>query len=243
MNTRKTLSRLLPISLTLGLLTPACDGGGSKPADANDAKAAAKTDEEAVAKADEATPVAALEADAAPGEAGTPEADGTKGDAEAADAAGDDADEDGAKGDAPDPAPAADEPAADEPAADEPAADEPKADEPKAAKPKAAKPKADKPKPEAPPPEAASSGIDGKALYLKKCKNCHGTTGAADTKLAAKHDIASWKEPGWKGKWTLSKVSDIVTNGKSGTKMKAFKGKLTPEEIDAVSVYARSLGK
>ncbi len=68
-------------------------------------------------------------------------------------------------------------------------------------------------------------------------------SGAADTKIAAKHDIASWKVPGWKSKWSMSKVLDIVANGKSGTKMKAYKGKLTPAEIDAVSAYSRSLGK
>jgi len=34
-----------------------------------------------------------------------------------------------------------------------------------------------------------------------------------------------------------------VTTGKSGTKMKAFKDKLTADEIAAVSKYARSLGK
>lgn len=93
------------------------------------------------------------------------------------------------------------------------------------------------------PDDTKAAGVDGKALYLKKCKNCHGVTGDADTKIGKKHDIESWKEPGWKSKWTLAKVVDIVEKGKDGTKMKAFKGKLTPEEIQAVSKYARSLGK
>ncbi len=115
--------------------------------------------------------------------------------------------------------------------------DEPKAKDPKPKK--EPKPKKDEPKPAA----AAPSGVDGKAVYLKKCKNCHGVTGNADTKIGKKNDIPSWKEPGWKGKWSLSKVKDITKNGKSGTKMKPFKSKLTADEIDAVSAYARGLGK
>ena len=90
---------------------------------------------------------------------------------------------------------------------------------------------------------ASTSNIDAKAIYMKKCKNCHGVSGAADTKIGQKNDIPSWKEPGWKGKWPLSKIKNITTNGKSGTKMKAFKNKLSPEEIEAVSKYSRSLGK
>jgi mono/diheme cytochrome c family protein len=79
-------------------------------------------------------------------------------------------------------------------------------------------------------------------VYAKKCKSCHGASGAADTKIGEKNDIPSWKEPGWKAKWPQSKVVDIVTNGKAGTKMKPFKDKLSKEEIDAVSAYSRSLG-
>ncbi|MGH1342054.1 MAG: c-type cytochrome [Nannocystales bacterium] len=225
MNTRTTFSRLLPLSLTLGLLATACDGD-SKPADKKAAKEtkADKADANAepkpevkLADAAEAKPAGAVEAKPADAAEAKP-ADAVE--AKPADAAE-----------------AKPEGSADETAEPEEVA---KAD----AKPKGDKPKAEpKPKADKPKAEPAPSGVDGKALYLKKCKNCHGTTGAADTKLATKHDIPSWKESGWKGKWSMSKIKDIVSNGKSGTKMKAFKGKLTPEEIDAVSTYSRGLGK
>lgn len=95
--------------------------------------------------------------------------------------------------------------------------------------------------------EAGKAGAEvmaqGRELYMKKCKACHGTSGEADTKMGQKHEIESWKEPGWKGKWTLAKIEKIVKEGKDGTKMKAFEGKLSPEEITAVSTFARSLGK
>lgn len=233
MTARKTLCRLLPLSLTFGLLAPACDAGSDNAAKTEATKASGEKD---AAKADDATP-AQKPAGAKPAE--KPE-----------EAAAEEKPEEAAAGEKPEeaaeekPEEAAAEEKPEEAAAEEkPAADE-KGTEPKKAETKA---KADKPKPKADPPKEdakpAASSADGKAIYLKKCKSCHGVSGAADTKLAQKHDIESWKEPGWKGKWSLSKVKDIVTNGKSGTKMKAFKTKLTPEEIDAVSAYSRSLGK
>jgi mono/diheme cytochrome c family protein len=90
-------------------------------------------------------------------------------------------------------------------------------------------------------PDAAKA--NGKQLYADKCASCHGSSGKADTKLGEKHKIESWAEPGWKSKWSLAKVENIVTNGEPGTKMKAFKDKLSPEEIKAVSKYAHGLGK
>lgn len=218
MNARKSLSRLLPLSLTLGLLAMGCDE--AKPAESKGA-APAKAETKPEAKAE---PAAEAKADAK----AEPAADAKAEPAEAEPAA--DAKAEPAGG-------AKAEPTADKPpkAADEApkAGGKPKAD----AKPK---PKADEaPKEEAKPAAAGN----GKELYMKKCKSCHGVSGAADTKIAKKHDIGSWTVAGWKSKWTMSKVKDIVANGKAGTKMKAFKGKLTPEEIDAVSAYARGLGK
>jgi cytochrome c553 len=129
-----------------------------------------------------------------------------------------------------------------EAAGDEGGEPEPK-DEPKQP-PKEEPKKPPKEQPKNPPKEEpAASGVDGKEVYLKKCKNCHGVKGDADTKIGKKNDIPSWKEPGWKSKWSLAKVKDIVENGEAGTKMKAFKTKLSADEIDAVSKYARTLGK
>lgn len=235
MTARKTLSRLLPLSLTLGLLAPACDGGSDNAAKKEASKA---SDTKDAAKADDAKP-AEKPADAKPAE--KPE-----------EAAAAEKPEDAAAGEKPEEAAADEKPEqaeADEKPEEAEAEEKPEADDEKGAEPKKAdtKAKADKPKPKADPPKGdakpAASSADGKAIYLKKCKSCHGVSGAADTKLAQKHDIESWKEPGWKGKWSLSKIKDIVNNGKSGTKMKAFKTKLTPEEIEAVSAYSRSLGK
>lgn len=103
-----------------------------------------------------------------------------------------------------------------------------------------------KPKPTAkktaPVAEPKVSLEEGKAIYLKKCKSCHGVTGTADTKIGKANDMQSFKTAGWKSKWTQTKIEAIVKNGKSGTKMKSFKSKLSADEIEAVSAYTRSLG-
>lgn len=122
----------------------------------------------------------------------------------------------------------------------EAAPEEPKA-EPKEEK-AAPKPKP-KPKPDAKPepkPEPVAK-VDGRRVYMAKCKGCHGADGKGQTKMGRKHEIDDMTVPGWDSKWPVSKIVKIVTNGKSGTKMKAFKSKLTPEEIQAVSVYTRKL--
>lgn len=225
--------------LCLGSLSVACDK-----------KEDAKTDTKA--KADEKKTDAKVEekkADTADAKADGGNAEGKSDEkAEGANAEGKSdeakADEGGAEG-------KADEAKADEGGA-EGKADEAKADpdEKKAADDKKADDKKEdtkktpkEPKPDEGKTDPAPSGVDGKDLFGKKCKSCHGATGDGKTKIGQENDIEDWTQAGWKGKWPESKVVDIVTNGKAGTKMKPFKDKLTADEIKAVSKYARSLGK
>jgi len=229
---RSILTGILPLLLG-GVLVGACDKKDeAKP---KDEKAEAKADEKkADAKADE------VKADAKADEA---KADEAKADAKADDVKADAAGADGASGEG------GDEPPADDAKADT-KADEAKADaaakkdDKTAAKTddKADK-KDDKPADKADKADDPSAKINGKDLYAKKCASCHGASGKADTKIAEKNKVESWDQPGWKAKWTVAKIEDIVTKGKAGTKMKAFEGKLTPDEIKAVSKYAHSLGK
>ncbi|MEM6290060.1 MAG: cytochrome c [Myxococcota bacterium] len=235
MTARKILPRLLPLSLVVGLgaIAPACDGGKETPAPAK--KEAPKKEE---AKADASEKPAPAEEKPAEMKAEDEKA-----------AAAEEKPAEAAAEEKPAEAAAEEKPAEEPPAAEEKPAEEKPAEPAKAAAKPKPKPKADpKPKPKAEPKpepkaEPAVAKADGKAIYMKKCKNCHGVSGAADTKIAAKNDIASWKEPGWKGKWTVAKIKNIVANGKAGTKMKSFKSKLTADEIEAVSMYSRSLGK
>ena len=125
--------------------------------------------------------------------------------------------------------------------AEEKKADDAKADDAKA---DAKKPDPKKPEPKGTDDKADTTAkVDAKSIYDKKCKTCHGPTGNADTKVGKENDIPDWTVAGWKAKWPEAKVIDIVKNGKSGTKMKPFKDKLTEDEIVAVSKFSRSLGK
>jgi mono/diheme cytochrome c family protein len=76
---------------------------------------------------------------------------------------------------------------------------------------------------------------------MKKCKNCHGESGNADTKMGRAHKIPDWTVPGWRTEWPLEKIKDIIEHGKPKTKMKAFE--FSDEELDALARYVRSLGR
>jgi len=86
---------------------------------------------------------------------------------------------------------------------------------------------------------------DGKAVYMKKCKKCHGADGKGQTKMGIKHKSPDFTDSGWQGKNSKDKVVKAVTNGVlkpdgTKTKMKAFKEKLSAEEISAVSDYVKA---
>jgi cytochrome c6 len=71
---------------------------------------------------------------------------------------------------------------------------------------------------------------DGAALYASKCAMCHGKDGKG-TPVGQKMGAKDLGEE--KGK--TKEIEKVVTNGKG--KMSAFKGKLTDDEIKAVSGY------
>jgi cytochrome c553 len=228
-HSRSILTGILPLLLG-GVLVNACDKKEEPKTD--DKKVVAKADEK---KADEkkAEDLVADEAKADEGKADEAKADDlVADDAGGADAAADEGKADDMKAD---PDTKADDVKADPDTKGEKKGED-KADD------KKGETKADDKKGETKADPAAAK-IDGKKLFSEKCASCHGSSGKADTKLGEKHKIANWTEPGWKAKWSLSKVEDIVTKGKADTKMKAFAGKLTPEEIKAVSKYAHGLGK
>ena len=225
---RPTMPAALRILLACALLG-ACDQGG----DAGDGKAK-------VAAADEPAPAPEPEPEPAP------EGEAHDGGGDAKDAAEETTASEAAAADAPEPDDDADEDAS-EGSGDAAAVVE------KTASTSAKKPDAKPSKKEPASKPASAKGNDGpstgltlaqgKEIYTKRCRSCHGTTGAADTKMGKQHDIPAWTEAGWKSKWPLAKIKEITANGKAGTKMKAFSDKLSPDEIEIVSKYALSLGK
>jgi cytochrome c6 len=84
----------------------------------------------------------------------------------------------------------------------------------------------------------ASTGlaaVDAAALYASKCAVCHGKDGAgtpAGKKMGAPDLVAKSKKESEK------EIVKVITNGEG--KMTGFKGKLTPEEIDALAKYVKA---
>jgi cytochrome c6 len=76
--------------------------------------------------------------------------------------------------------------------------------------------------------------VDAAALFASKCAACHGKDGKgteAGKKMGAKDLALEQKEP-------VKEIAGDIANGMR--KMPAFKGKLTPEEIDALAKYVKA---
>jgi len=82
------------------------------------------------------------------------------------------------------------------------------------------------------------SAQDGSALFKSKCAACHGAdgTGSAMGKKMGVHDFTSADVQ----KMSDAELADIIKNGKG--KMPKY-GSLSPEEINGLVAYIRSLKK
>ena len=125
---------------------------------------------------------------------------------------------------------------------------------PEEAKPEEAKPEEAKPeeaKPEEAKPEEAKTKtkqkarkpadtkpkIDGKPLYLAKCKTCHGVDGKGKTKFAKKHEVSDLT----KTKLSVAKITKVLKNGVPDTKMKSFSKKFSDDELKAIAAYVKQM--
>ena len=85
-------------------------------------------------------------------------------------------------------------------------------------------------------PEKSSStptkvaALPGEEIYTKYCKLCHGTKGDLGLSGAANLSISSL---------SVAEVNVVVTEGRKA--MQAWKGTLTPEQIQQVSDYVMTL--
>ena len=78
-------------------------------------------------------------------------------------------------------------------------------------------------------PAAKSVPLSGRTLFLHDCAHCHGADATGDEGPDLHHLDES-------GDW----IAHRILNGKAG-EMTAFKGKLKPEEIQALVKYVQSL--
>ena len=93
------------------------------------------------------------------------------------------------------------------------------------------------------PLRALAQEPDGKQLYLKNCKQCHGVLGAPTKTAQRKYeDIASFVDPAFFEKRSEDSIVTVLKNGR-GRNMKPFTDKLSEPEMHAVARYIRTLAK
>lgn len=82
---------------------------------------------------------------------------------------------------------------------------------------------------------------NGEAIYKAKCASCHGIDAKGATKVGQMMQTPDLTKTPWKHGSTQAEVEKITREGFK--KMPKFEGKLSAEEITAVSEYLRTLCK
>lgn len=81
-------------------------------------------------------------------------------------------------------------------------------------------------------------------IWKAKCKSCHGADGSANTAEGKKQKVDSMRTADWQTKWTDEKITKIINEGsKDKPKMKAFKGKISDEDIAALVKHIRTFAE
>jgi mono/diheme cytochrome c family protein len=88
-----------------------------------------------------------------------------------------------------------------------------------------------------PAASSASNANSGASIFRQQCSTCHGADGKG---LAASGtpDLTDFRA---RSGIPSQRVIDVITNGKSGTAMQGFAGKLSAGEINQVAGYVQSL--
>ena len=86
---------------------------------------------------------------------------------------------------------------------------------------------------------AVAQAPDGKALFEKNCRKCHGDGQPTSGIKKLFPEIPTWDDAFF-AKRTEADIIAVLTNGK-GKNMKPWKQALTPEEMAAIAKYIRTL--
>ena len=81
----------------------------------------------------------------------------------------------------------------------------------------------------------------GERVWLRKCSACHGREGRGDTRFARGRPYTNLTDDVWKHGGDLDSIRRLVAVGDPASPMPAYSGRLTPEEIDAVSAHVLKL--
>ncbi|MFP2908795.1 c-type cytochrome [Pyxidicoccus sp. 3LFB2] len=83
---------------------------------------------------------------------------------------------------------------------------------------------------------------DAAEVWKAKCGSCHGDDGKARTKMGQKESIADLSQPAWQKAESDADIRKVIAEGSpSNSKMKSYKDRLTPAQIDALVGYIRTM--
>ncbi len=85
----------------------------------------------------------------------------------------------------------------------------------------------------APKPDLAR----GRAIFLAKCKTCHGRDGRGQTAYGKKLGVPDLSA----SSLSSAALRRVILDGRPGTKMRPFRGKIEGADLDAVVAFVRSL--
>lgn len=92
----------------------------------------------------------------------------------------------------------------------------------------------------------AAFGADAAANFNQHCASCHGKDGSGNTTMGKKLGVKDYRDAKVQAAFSNGEVESAIKDGvKEGgkEKMKAFKDKLSAEDIKALVAYVRSLKK
>jgi mono/diheme cytochrome c family protein len=84
-----------------------------------------------------------------------------------------------------------------------------------------------------PPVESTATAED---IWKSRCKGCHKETGEG----SQEKKVPDFRDATWQSKHSDDKIRESILNGEADTKMKAFKGKMTDAQLDAIIKYIRA---
>jgi len=90
---------------------------------------------------------------------------------------------------------------------------------------------------QAPAAPSASSSNSGASIFQQQCSTCHG----ADGKGLAASGTPNLTDVRGRSGIPSQRIIDVITNGKSGTAMQGFSGRLSAAQISDVAAYVQAL--
>ncbi|MBS2025696.1 MAG: cytochrome c [Deltaproteobacteria bacterium] len=84
---------------------------------------------------------------------------------------------------------------------------------------------------------------DAATLWKKRCSLCHGLDGRGPADPDKADKIADLTSKAWQKAHTDAQIFTVIADGVPKTHMRAYRSKLTEDELKALVAHIRTLGK